>query len=205
MVDKNYILDGTINKIDWVKIQKIYNDGMSQRQIVKITGISLSAITSASKRGDLICRNREFAHSLCDHSKSIEHRNKISNTAKKVGMGGYRPRSGRSIKKYRNDSYGKKILLQSSYEIKLADLLNDNNIKWSRPSHIPYIKDNKHRKYFPDFLINEKIFIDTKNDYLIELDREKIKLVENQNNIKINIFRLSDINIKTINELINEV
>ena len=64
-------------------------------------------------------------------------------------IGGYRANAGRSKKFKVIDSYGKHTILQSTYELKCSELLNELNIKWLRPKSLKY--DNKN--YFADFYL----------------------------------------------------
>ncbi len=108
---------------------------------------------------------------------------KRSSIAKQQGFGGYRENAGRSKKFYYNDSFGKKVCLQSTYELKCAEILDDLDIKWIRPT---YIKYNGNKKYFPDFyLVDYNIYLDPKNNFLAKKDHEKISCVCDQNNVKV--------------------
>ena len=82
-----------------------------------------------------------------------------------------------------------------SYEFEVANQLNENKIKWERPTYFIWEDDNgiKHR-YYPDFYLPEyNVYLDPKNDYLINnkskkfgiTDVEKIMKVEQQNGIRI--------------------
>lgn len=111
-------------------------------------------------------------------------REKRSEHAKKIKLGGYRERSGRSKKTYLSDSFGKRTCLQSSYEVLCSKVLNKLNIKWVRPKCLYY--DNHTKRYFPDFYLTDyDIYLDPKNDYLIKLDKEKIQKVIEENKVKL--------------------
>lgn len=97
----------------------------------------------------------------------------------------------------------KEVFLDSSWEIKYAKYLDLNNIKWIRPKNVFWKdKEEKIRRYTPDFyLIDNKEYIDIKNDYLLSLKstKDKIKGVEEYNNIKINLLSKQDlVNIKVL-------
>jgi hypothetical protein len=99
--------------------------------------------------------------------------------------GGYRENAGRSKKFKVKDSFGKEVTLQSSYELKCSQLLNDMSIQWVRPS---YLKYDVTRKYFPDFyLIEYDLYLDPKNSYLAKIDKDKIDKVIKFNNVKVYI------------------
>jgi hypothetical protein len=80
---------------------------------------------------------------------------------------------------YFNKFENKEVELDSSWEVKLADWLTENNIEWARPKPIPWIdsKDKSHL-YFPDFYLVEKnVYLDPKNKYAMSKDVEKMKVV----------------------------
>lgn len=104
--------------------------------------------------------------------------------------GGYKPNAGRS-KKYRVlDSFGKVVVLQSSYELVCSELLNKLAIRWIRPKHLKY----GNKKYFPDFyLVDADIYLDPKNDYLAQKDIEKICAVMQENDVQVYVLLENDL------------
>lgn len=120
------------------------------------------------------------------HPCSEENKAKMRDLAFRRHLGGWH--TSRSIE-YNG------IKLDSEYELMVAKELDLNGIKWERPSYFLWTDDSgiKHR-YYPDFYLKEYgIYLDPKNDYLINnksarfgiTDREKISIVEKQNGIKI--------------------
>ena len=102
--------------------------------------------------------------------------------ARNQGFGGYRENAGCSKKFRVNDSFGKYTCLQSSFELRCSEILNELRIKWIRPKAVKY--DGKN--YFADFYLPEyDIWLDPKNNYKAKLDAEKIKKVIEQNKIKL--------------------
>lgn len=102
----------------------------------------------------------------------------------RLSYGGYRPGAGRSKKYKVFDSFGNDVLLQSSYELRCSEILNELNIKWIRPKALHY--DN--RKYYGDFYLTDyDVYLDPKNPYKARLDKEKIEKVIAQNKIKLYI------------------
>lgn len=96
--------------------------------------------------------------------------------------GGYREGAGHSKKFHVQDSLGNKVCLQSTYELECSKLLDKLNIHWTRPSSLKY----GDRLYFPDFLLIESgIYLDTKNDYLAMIDKQKIDLVVKENEVTV--------------------
>ena len=75
------------------------------------------------------------------------------------------------------------VLMDSSWEVKLAMWLDERSISWTRPG--PFVYDDN-RCYFPDFYLPEfNVYVDTKNDYLIQVDSEKVVKAALQNNVEI--------------------
>ena len=133
---------------------------------------------------------------------SDEHKKILSESAKKHGLGGVR--QSKWIR-YNGRTLG------SSYEHTLAIDLDANDIKWDTCSRIKYIDLNgKHRTYTPDiYLIDYDIYLDPKNDYLINnvnprlgfKDCDKIKLVEEQNNVKVFILNSTQLTWKAVKHI----
>lgn len=85
--------------------------------------------------------------------------------------------------------------LGSTYELRLAEDLDKNGVKWDTGKRFSYIDPTgKVRTYTPDFfLVDYNVYLDPKNDYLINnvnpalgfSDVEKIQRVMDQNSINI--------------------
>lgn len=78
------------------------------------------------------------------------------------------------------------IFLESSWEVKMAEWLDNNNIEWIRPNHIPWIDSNgKQRRYFPDFYLpKHNIYLDPKNSYQIKIGQEKLATISQKITLK---------------------
>lgn len=97
---------------------------------------------------------------------------------------------------------GNLVWLQSSYEIKLAKILDELNIDWIRPEPLSWVDyENKSHKYYPDFKI-EGYFLEPKNPYLCLKDRDKIQRASSQNNVKIVVLCLPDLTLSNIQNLV---
>lgn len=102
--------------------------------------------------------------------------------------------------------------LGSSYELIVVKSLDENNVLWDTCKRFNYIDPTgKSRTYTPDLYLAEyDVYLDPKNDFLIEninpnlgfSDKEKIKLVCEQNNIKVFILNKNQLNWNIIKELI---
>jgi Rad3-related DNA helicase len=131
---------------------------------------------------------------------SEESKKKLSAIAKERGLGGHT--SKRKI--FFEKKNGEKIYLQSSYEIRLAEILENLNVKWQRPEPLFwYDADNESHRYYPDFQIGN-MYIDTKNDYLIKKDEDKINRVRKQNNINLLVLSEEKINQEYIESLLQK-
>jgi hypothetical protein len=100
--------------------------------------------------------------------------------------------------KYTNNvEYKPGIILESSYEVRVAEILDKLSIEWIKVRHGYIWNDNgKKRRYIPDFYLpKQNIFLDPKNDYLIKKDKQKIDSAMKLNNIKVAVLS---------NDLINE-
>ena len=130
--------------------------------------------------GDSRCARK----GIVGHPHSNETKALLSALAKERGFGGYRENAGKSKKYKVLDSFGNQATLQSSYELKCSEILNDLNIKWLRPKALKY----NGRNYFADFYLPDfDIYLDPKNNYKAKLDAEKIQLVQDQNNVRVYI------------------
>jgi hypothetical protein len=128
--------------------------------------------------------NKKFCSFLCysrgEKPKVTEiTRNKLSLIAKKRNFGGHTSKNA----VYYKMKNGSVVYLHSSYEEKLAISLDKNNVKWIRPEPLRYVgNDDKEHRYYADFYLKDyDIYLDTKNDYLIQKDKDKIRRVQEQN------------------------
>lgn len=96
--------------------------------------------------------------------------------------GGYRENAGRSKKFKVFDSFGTQTTLQSTYEYACFEILCELGLRWVRPKSLKY----KEKNYFADFyLLDFDVYLDTKNDYKAKQDKDKIRLVNEQNNNRV--------------------
>ncbi len=119
-----------------------------------------------------------------------EDRERLSRQAKERRLGGYRENAGRSKKYKVIDSFGNPVTLQSSYEYRCFELLTEMGIRWIRPKALKY----NGRNYFADFYLTDyDIYLDPKNNYKAKLDSEKIRLTQEQNQVKIHVILEKDL------------
>lgn len=136
------------------------------------------------------------------HPHTEQTKQKLSMSAKKHNFGGWHTSK---VIEYNG------IKLDSSYELLLAQNLDSCGIKWERPDPFLYKLDGEEHRYYPDFFLPDyKVYVDTKNDYLINYvnprfgitDIEKIRLVEQQNNIKVLVLDKDNLSWSSIQKLI---
>jgi hypothetical protein len=121
-------------------------------------------------------------HTLTGVKKTKEHREILSKAAKLNSNGLIKCK----FYKIFNPYLGKEVSVQGTYELKYAEFLNENDIKWDRGKYIniPYFSDIN-RTYYPDFyLVDEDVYIETKG-YFFEVDKIKMNNVINQNKDKV--------------------
>lgn len=141
---------------------------------------------------------KDAAEMVIGRKHSLETKKKLSKIAKENNFGGHTSKKRLFFKKRNGDI----VYLQSSYEIRFAQILEDLSIEWCRPDPLKWIDDNgDDHKYYPDFKIGN-IYIDTKNDYLAIKDKPKIDKVKEQNNVDVRIVTNNYINIEYIGSLV---
>jgi hypothetical protein len=86
----------------------------------------------------------------------------------------------RRVIKYTTKS-GKCVLMDSGWEVLLANLLDEKDVEWVRPEPIIYEKNGKKHHYFPDFFLPvQNLFLDPKSPYMFVVQAEKIAILEKQ-------------------------
>lgn len=123
---------------------------------------------------------------VCNSNFCVSHNSPRKSCGKKecrtylsVGCRNYQNGS-RKPTWYFNKTENKQVLLESSWEVKVAKLLDSKNIVWIRPKPIKwYDQNNKERFYFPDFYLpNYNMYLDPKNPYCMKVGAYKMSQVE---------------------------
>jgi hypothetical protein len=80
---------------------------------------------------------------------------------------------------------GEDVLLDSSWEVKIAKQLDSYNIRWTRPAPIRWTDiNNKKHLYYPDFFLTDyNFYLDPKNPYCMVQDKEKMYIVSKTINV----------------------
>lgn len=78
-----------------------------------------------------------------------------------------------------NPYENKKVLLESSWEVRTANKLIELDIEWVRPDPLDWIDSaGKPRLYYPDFYLPKfNIYLDPKNPYCMKKDVEKMNCI----------------------------
>ena len=173
----------------------IYIDGFNKtgrvawnKGLTKETDERVAKYTSTYNKNKLL-----GLHNIHHKPHGDEFKEKQRQNALKRGLGGFNMRKGVNYNG---------IKLDSSYEVMLAKDLDKNCISWERCNRFPYVVNGNLHYYTPDFYLPDyDVYLDPKNDFLIEninpnlgyKDVDKIKWVEEQNNIKVIILRKNEL------------
>lgn len=146
----------------------------------------------SSKPSSKSCKIFLIECSVCGKKKFVDWRKKDHKTCgdtdclieAKVGIRTYQNGSRQPIW-YFNKFENKEVLIESSWEKEIADILTENNIEWTRPKFIKWIdSEGKTRRYFPDFYLPRfDLYLDPKNPYCMKQDEEKMMKVMEKINI----------------------
>lgn len=120
------------------------------------------------------------------HAHTQETRERLSQIQseriKKMGSGGFKAIKWYSVKNHENES----IVVRGTWELFIAERLNQHGIKWFRGNALKYRDhNNMTHRYSPDFYLPDKnVFIEVKG-YFSERDRTKMCLTVLQNDVSI--------------------
>lgn len=188
----------------------------NKRRIVSKYKISLQGLlniraSNVKRRGVFWGKEHELECCVCEKKflykqkrktcSDICRRKSFSNNAKKNKLGG---NHNRNANWYISPIAGK-VWLESSYEVKVATELDIHKINWCRPKSFTYIDvEGVKRKYYPDFYLKDyDVYLDPKNSFLIEQDKDKIERVIIQNNIKVKVLSKEELTWDKIKTVIN--
>jgi hypothetical protein len=123
----------------------------------------------------------------------IERREKISIAQTKrleeLGGSGFKDVGWYHVKNILGEEY----IVRGTWEKRVADELNSLNILWKRKVYLVYKKNGVKHLYSPDFFIpTTKKYLEIKG-YFSEEDKEKLKLVSEQNGVKITLLFKKDL------------
>ena len=167
----------------------------------KITAYSQECRNSScSKVFDTIpSSTREYCSEECIHSCE-EYQQKMRKIAQERGFGGQTSRNSF----YYEKKSGEEVCLHSTYEVRVAESLDKNGISWIRPDPLGYFLEEKNRLYYPDFYLPKfDVYLDPKNSYLIEKDRDKIHAVSEQNEVEVLVLSKEQLSWSEIKEILD--
>ena len=157
---------------------KIHSEKTKLKISAALTGRKITWCVKHTPEGIERIRNANKNRIVTQETKA-----KLSAIAKNRGFGGHTSK----LKVYFKKNCGDIVYLQSSYELRLATILEELSVCWSRPSPFIWIDAaGKDHKYYPDFKIGE-LYLDTKNNYLAIKDLPKIEAVKSLHNIDLRI------------------
>jgi len=174
-----------MNEIKIENIQKYYNDGHSWREVIEEFHTGWKTIQKLVRSGKLISRSLSESTKLAYKIGKIvkvhteESKKHLSAIAKKRGLGGDRPSKHIEYNGFK---------LCSTYELRVAKILDKSEIKWIKPKTTFGWTDlnNEKHTYHPDFFLPDfNVYLDPKNSYCIERDKEKIKRVRMENMVSV--------------------
>ncbi len=156
------------------------------------TTIDPRSIREQIEKRELKERNRTPPHckvsfhkcSQCDNiileRKTKPGRKTCSRKCQTQASVGSRPYiNGRRKNIYYEKSSGETILLESSWELEIAQFLDNLGINWIRPKYILWVdKSGKQRNYYPDFFLPDyDLYLDPKNPWVMKHDEEKMNYI----------------------------
>ncbi len=104
---------------------------------------------------------------------------------------------------YSKRSLYKGVTLDSSYELKVAEDLDRNNVLWTRPKSLVWLDGEQKRRYIPDFYLPEyDVYLDPKNDFLAKKDQRKINEAMKYNKVQIFILTKDELSWENIQRII---
>jgi hypothetical protein len=190
---KKYVNKYAPKNIDKFEAQNLYDSGLSIRKLAAHYNVCQATIS----RLNLSCRSCAEGNKLSPKYRVYKDGSKesLSNHAKKRGLGGYRPHPNKG-------QYYNEIWFDSTWEVRVAESLDENLILWERPRVGFGWSDN--RRYYPDFYLPEfDIYLDPKNPFLQKKDKIKIDEASLRNNIKVFVLNENQLTWKEIKALIS--
>lgn len=132
------------------------------------------------KAGNIVLQEKV---ALGEISLSRSHTEEMKQHLSKIAC----ERLAKHSKYSKNVEYKPGVILESSYEVKCAEILDKLGVEWIKVRQgFEYNKDGKIRRYIPDFYLPKfNLYLDPKNDYLIKLDEQKIKSAMEMNGITV--------------------
>lgn len=164
-----------------------YKEQLSKRAVETNTGRKQSEETKA--RIKQAHRDGKYAH--LDYSKinvSRPHTEETKELLRQKALASPHRRLKRKMIEYKG------IWLDSTWELVLAQRLDELNISWIRPDPITWVDENSQtHHYFPDFFLPEyNLYLDPKNPQAVKVQKKKLDMLMQQHNNIIILPTLTD-------------
>lgn len=103
-----------------------------------------------------------------------------------------------------NTIHYKGVRLDSSWELRVAQALDEMGIAWVRPSFIRWTDSTgKKRRYFPDFYLPDlDVYLDPKNPTGVKAQAEKLEAISSQVTL---LYGDPDIILERVKELVSPI
>ena len=131
------------------------------------------------KEFEIICK-------ICDKHQIVRYKKKLNKTcgnkdckiAASITNRSY-VNGKKKFEKYFCKEINDWLNLESSWEVNLAEWLDEKSIRWIRPKFIKWLDfEGVTRRYFPDFfLIEYDVYIDPKNPYCMVIQKTKMDTI----------------------------
>lgn len=155
-----------IRQVDIIKTRKLPN----RKKILKNSSIHnnerfYEIVCSVCNKHILMKSSQRYRKTCSDECKTTAS---INNRTYQNGK--------KKLFKYFNKWINKEVNLESSWELEIAQLLDNHDIKWIRPKAMKWIDEKqKNRLYYCDFFLPDfNVYLDPKNPYCMTLDQYKI-------------------------------
>ncbi len=188
-------------KYDYKELQALIDAGNSYRSLRRLLGISSRTLWLAQIAGHIRFpeknQQRLYALGVLTHSLHTEE------TKTRLSISAC-TRLQKNSKYSKNTEYKPGVILESSYEVRVAEILDRLNVRWEKVRRGYIWNDNdKIRRYIPDFYLPDyNLFLDPKNDYLIKKDKRKIDSAMELNNISVVVLSNNEITESFIKNLL---
>jgi hypothetical protein len=164
--------------------EKIIKPNKNQYQLAEERGEKYSLSIESRKK---------MSKSKSGQNMTKQAREKISKARsiylEEVGNGGFVNIKWYKIKNIKNEEF----IVRGKWELELAEILNNENIYWIRKVYLTYIKNEMTKTYCPDFYLPDyNKYIEVKG-YFSQIDKEKISLVLEKNNIDLQMIFKKDL------------
>jgi hypothetical protein len=122
-----------------------------------------------------------------------------SKNLEELGVGGFKNIKWYKIKNINDEEF----IVRGTWELKVAEILNSNNILWIRKIYLNYIDNNQVvRTYTPDFYLpNYNKYLEIKG-FFSDKDKIKLNLILEQKKIDLLLIRGSNINDDLVKNII---